>query len=84
MTGRLEVNADMTAKRLMTVPASAVTATALVEGKPERFQCPVAAYFGMVPDQHSSGEKIQLGDMTKRYAYSPDDQGPRGAATTTT
>jgi transposase len=73
LTGRLEVaaNADMTAKRLMTVRGiGPVTATALVakETKPERFPNArkFAAYFGMVPDQHSSGETIRLGDMSKR------------------
>jgi transposase len=73
LTGRLEVaaNADMTAKRLMTVRGiGPITATALVakETKPERFPNArkFAAYFGMVPDQHSSGNKVLLGDMTKR------------------
>ncbi len=73
LTGRLEVaaNADKTAKRLMTVRGiGPITATALVakETKPERFPNArmFAAYFGMVPDQHSSGKTIQLGDMTKR------------------
>ncbi|MHC8391560.1 IS110 family RNA-guided transposase [Pseudomonas sp. MDT2-39-1] len=81
LTGRLEVaaNADMTAKRLMTVRGiGPVTATALVakETKPERFPNArkFAAYFGMVPDQHSSGQTVRrldgqtvrLGDMTKR------------------
>lgn len=73
LTGRLEVaaNADQTAKRLMTVRGiGPVIATALLakQTEPDRFPNArkFAAYFGMVPEQHSSGEKIQLGRMSKR------------------
>ncbi len=73
LTGRLEVaaNADQTAKRLMSVRGiGPITATALVakETHPERFPDArrFAAYFGTVPDQHSSGNKIRLGGMSKR------------------
>ena len=47
-----------------------IIATALLakQTEPERFANArlYAAYFGMVPDQHSSGEKIRLGKMSKR------------------
>ncbi|MGY4494141.1 transposase [Pseudomonas sp. TE3610] len=73
LTGRLEAaaNADSTAKRLMSVRGiGPVTATALVakETQPERFPNArkFAAYFGLVPDQHSSGNKVRLGGMSKR------------------
>ncbi|WP_287815485.1 IS110 family transposase, partial [Pseudomonas sp.] len=73
LTGRLEVvaNTDHTAKRLMTVRGiGPIIATALVakETQPERFANArqFAAYFGLVPEQHSSGEKVRLGDMAKR------------------
>ncbi len=73
LTGRLEVaaQADATAKRLMTVRGvGPITATALLakHTEPERFANArmFAAYFGLVPDQHSSGAKIRLGKMSKR------------------
>ncbi|WP_447649505.1 IS110 family transposase [Pseudomonas abietaniphila] len=73
LTGRLEAaaNADSTAKRLMTVRGvGPITATALLakQTQPERFANArqFAAYFGLVPDQNSSGEKVRLGRMTKR------------------
>ena len=73
LSGRLEAaaNADKTAKRLMTVRGvGPIIATALLakQTEPERFANArlYAAYFGMVPDQHSSGEKIRLGKMSKR------------------
>ena len=73
LTGRLEVaaNEDKTAKRLMTIRGvGPIIATALLakQTEPERFANSrmFAAYFGMVPDQHSSGEKVRLGGMTKR------------------
>jgi len=73
LTGRLEAvaNTDQTAKRLMTVRGiGPIIATALVakETQPERFANArqFASYFGLVPEQHSSGEKVRLGDMAKR------------------
>ena len=73
MTGRLEraVRGDETAKRLMTVRgvgpifSSAVIAK---QAEPERFSNArdFAAYFGTVPEQHSSGSTVRLGKMTKR------------------
>jgi transposase len=73
LTGRLEAaaNADKTAKRLMTVRGvGPIIATALLakQTEPERFANArqFAAYFGLVPDQHSSGEKVRLGKMSKR------------------
>ena len=45
-------------------------ATALIakQSQPERFPNArqFAAYFGLVPDQHSSGSKVRLGRMTRR------------------
>lgn len=73
LTGRLEAaaSADHTAKRLMTVRGvGPITATALLakQTEPQRFANArmFAAYFGLVPDQHSSGEKVRLGKMAKR------------------
>lgn len=63
--------ADPLARRLMTVPGlGPVTASALVckELRAERFPNArqFAAYFGLVPDQHSSGPRVRLGRMTRR------------------
>jgi transposase len=73
LTGRLETaaNNDKTAKRLMTVRGiGPIIATALLakQTEPERFSNArmFAAYFGMVPEQHSSGEQVRLGRMSKR------------------
>lgn len=73
MTTRLETAAkkDEMAKRLMTVRGvGPIIATALLakQTEPERFPNArmFAAYFGLVPDQHSSGQKIRLGKMSKR------------------
>lgn len=73
LTGRLETaaNDDKTAKRLMSIRGvGPIIATAMIakQTEPERFANArqFAAYFGMVPDQHSSGEKVRLGKMTKR------------------
>ncbi len=73
LTGRLEAaaNEDKTAKRLMTVRGiGPIIATALLakQTEPERFANArqFAAYFGMVPEQNSSGERVRLGKMTKR------------------
>ena len=73
LTGRLETAAknDETAKRLMTVRGvGPIIATALLakQTEPERFANArqFAAYFGLVPSQHSSGEKIRLGKMSKK------------------
>jgi len=73
LTGRLETAAreDETAKRLMTVRGiGPIIATALLakQTEPERFANArmFAAYFGTVPEQHSSGQTVRLGKMCKR------------------
>lgn len=73
LTGRLEAAAhtDQVARRLMTVRGvGPIVATALLAKQPEpaRFANArqFAAYFGLVPDQHSSGKKVRLGRMSKR------------------
>lgn len=73
LTGRLEAAAkqDKTALRLMTIRGvGPIIATAIVakQTRPERFADArmFAAYFGLVPDQNSSGERVRLGRMTKR------------------
>lgn len=73
LTGRLETHArsDETAKRLMTVRGvGPIIATALLakQTEPERFANArqFAAYFGVVPDQRSSGQTVRLGKMSKR------------------
>lgn len=68
--GRI-AKADELARRLMTVPGvGPMTATALVckELDPARFADArqFAAYFGVVPDQHSSGNRICLKGMSRR------------------
>ena len=72
LTGRLETAAknDETAKRLMTVRGiGPIISTAVIakQTEPERFANArqFAAYFGLVPKQHSSGEKVRLGKMSK-------------------
>lgn len=60
-----------TCQRLMTIPGiGPITATALIAKNldPKRFQSArhLAAYFGIVPEQHSSGDKIRLGRMNRR------------------
>lgn len=62
---------DETSRRLMTVRGfGEVIATALVAKQldPDRFPSArqFAAYFGTVPEQHSSGHRIRLGRMSKR------------------
>lgn len=62
---------DPLTRRLMTVPGvGPMTATALVckDLNPERFANArqFAAYFGVVPDQASSGNRIRLRGMSKR------------------
>lgn len=59
------------AQRLMTIPGiGPITGSALVckELQIERFASArqFAASFGLVPDQHSSGNRIRLGKMSKR------------------
>ena len=73
LTRRLEAAAreDETARRLMTVRGiGPIIATALVakQTEPERFANArmFAAYFGTVPEQSSSGQKVRLGKMCKR------------------
>jgi transposase len=73
LTGRLEVAAseDETAKRLMTVRGiGPIIATAVLakQTEPERFKNArqYAAYFGTVPEQHSTGQTVRLGKMCKR------------------
>ena len=62
---------DPVARRLMTVRGfGPIIATALVakDTRPERFPNArqYAAYFGLVPEQRSSGEKVRLGKMSMR------------------
>lgn len=64
------VTEDATARRLMTIPGfGPVTASALVckEAAIDRFPNgrDFAAYFGAIPKQHSSGNKVRLGKMTR-------------------
>lgn len=73
LTGRLEAaaRADNMAQRLMTVRGvGPIIATAMLAKQTEPARFPnarqFAAYFGMVPDQHSSGNKVRLGKMSKR------------------
>lgn len=73
LSARLETAAreDSCARRLMSIPGiGPITSTALVakETRPEKFPNArqFAAYFGLVPDQHSSGQKVRLGRMSKR------------------
>ena len=73
MNGKLRVSAreDPKARQLMTVRGiGPVISTALLakQTEPERFANArqFAAYFGSVPDQHSSGQKVRLGKMSKR------------------
>lgn len=73
LTARLEGAAreDAEARRLMTVRGiGPISATALIakQTEPQRFANArrFAAYFGTVPDQHSSGQKVRLGKMCKR------------------
>ena len=73
LTGRLERSAgeDETATRLMSIRGiGPIIATALVakQVEPTRFANArqFAAYFGLVPDQKSSGNKVRLGKMSKR------------------
>lgn len=73
LTAQLETIADRTpmAQRMMSIPGvGAITAAALIckDVRPERFANArqFAAYFGLVPEQHSSGARIRLGRMTKR------------------
>lgn len=66
-----EAARDPLTKRLMTVPGvGPMTATALVckDLNPDRFADArqFAAYFGVVPDQESSGNRIRLKGMSKR------------------
>lgn len=62
---------DAVARRLMTIRGfGPIMATALLakQTQPERFPNArqFAAYFGLVPDQHSSGSRVRLGRMTRR------------------
>lgn len=73
LTGRLETASrnDKAAQRLMTVRGiGPIIATAVLAKQidPERFANArqFAAYFGAVPDQHSTGNKVRLGRMSKR------------------
>ena len=69
---------DPWTRRLMTIPGiGPVTATALLckDIVPERFRSSryFAAYFGVVPRQHSSADKIRIGKMSRngdRYVCS--------------
>jgi transposase len=73
ITGRLltVVRQDAKARQLMTVRGiGPIIASAILakQVKPERFANArqFSAYFGVVPDQHSSGSTIRLGKMSKR------------------
>lgn len=73
LSGQLETAArgDATARRLMTVRGvGPLIATAVIakQTEPARFANArrFAAYFGIVPDQHSSGQRVRLGRMSKR------------------
>jgi transposase len=73
ITGRLAESAgsDPKARRLLTVRGvGPITATAILakETDPARFRNArqYAAYYGAVPNQHSTGEKVRLGKMSKR------------------
>lgn len=73
LTGQLDTVArnDPKARQLMTVRGiGPIIATALIakQTEPERFTSArqFAAYFGIVPDQHSSGQRVRLGKMSKR------------------
>jgi transposase len=73
LTGKLQVQArqDAKASQLMSTRGiGPVIATALIakQTQPERFNNArqFAAYFGAVPDQKSSGQKVRLGKMSKR------------------
>ena len=73
LNGQIEqtVRHEPLAQQLMAIPGiGPITGSALAckELPIERFANArqFAAYFGIVPDQHSSGERIQLGKMSKR------------------
>lgn len=73
LSKRLEATAqeDKVAQRLITISGvGPITATAIVakETEPRRFASGrmYSAFFGIVPDQHSSGNKVRLGKMSKR------------------
>lgn len=73
LSKRLEATAqvDEVAQRLITIRGvGPIIATAIVakQTEPSRFATGrmYAAFFGIVPDQHSSGNKIRLGKMSKR------------------
>jgi transposase len=72
VTDRIEraVAENATARRLMTIPGfGPVTASALVCKETAIARFPngrqFAAYFGLIPKQNSSGEKVRLGRMTR-------------------
>jgi len=73
LSRRLEKTAqeDEVAQRLVTIRGvGPIIATAIVakQTEPRRFASGrmYSAFFGIVPDQHSSGNKIRLGRMSKR------------------
>lgn len=73
ITGRVKraASENETTKRLMTVRGIGPILSSAVVAKqtePERFANArdFAAYFGTVPEQHSSGNAVRLGKMTKR------------------
>jgi transposase len=73
LTAQLQAQAreDAKARQLMSVRGiGPVIATAVIakQTEPERFKNArmYAAYFGAVPNQDSSGEKVRLGKMSKR------------------
>lgn len=73
MTAELKTlaHSDPLAKRLQTIPGvGPLTATAMVckglDTSRFRNARQFAAYFGMVPNQHSSGQTVRLGRMSRR------------------
>ena len=62
------VKTDETTRRLQTIPGVGPAASLVaVIGNPKRFRNgrDMAAFLGLVPSQHTSGDKIRLGRITK-------------------
>jgi transposase len=68
---KMLVRSNETGRRLQTVPGvGPLIAAALISviGDPKRFGSgrDMAAFLGLVPSQHTSGDKVRLGRVTKR------------------
>jgi transposase len=68
---KMLVRSDETGRRLQTIPGvGPLIAAALIAviGDPKRFGSgrDMAAFLGLVPSQHTSGDKVRLGRITKR------------------